>query len=369
MPTNTSLYSPEEILRRLYSGDMGSLSPSAPPTFRASDWWTANIPDAAPTTNNPTPTSTPTWITNFGGRNTDNWQTRTGPNGELQFAIKDAAHGGTQWTYQQVTGPDGKQYMVPVQGSQDRTYMAGGTPYGPDVWVPLAMMAGAGYGIYGAGAGAGTSAGAGATGSMEGGGFIGEGVSSGIPAWDAAYTGAGGTWAPGFAPAAGAAAPSGGSAATPSIDTPPPADTYMQGAGGNGAPSPGVTGGPSTVGSGAAPATGTGNPFVDGLVKMGLDPATAKLVVALGPTALTALGGGFSGKGTTSTSSTSTSPEQSQAQRDIARSVSGMLPEYIARDRERSAQMMALANQAAQARSVIGPTGIMGGYRPRGVFG
>lgn len=63
----------------------------------------------------------------------------------------------------------------------------------------LGAMYGSSYlggGEAGAGGGAGGSGTVGVTGAD--GAFLGEGVPSGIAGWDAAYTGAGGTWAPGY---------------------------------------------------------------------------------------------------------------------------------------------------------------------------
>jgi hypothetical protein len=132
------------------------------------------------------------------------------------------------------------------------------------------------------------------------------------------------------------------------------------------------TPGPTTGGAQAP------NPFVKSLTDMGLDPDTARLLVGLAPTALTALGGGFSGRGTSSssTSTTTRDPAVTGAQTDIAKFVSAMLPQYVARDRMRAQQMAQLASQAAaipggmaSAPQVIGGNGVMGSYRPRGLFG
>jgi hypothetical protein len=116
---------------------------------------------------------------------------------------------------------------------------------------------------------------------------------------------------------------------------------------------------------------------------MGLPQWAAQAIVGLGPAALTLLAD-HDDQTTTQTQGT---PAQIAARDAIATNVTSRLPEMMQRDRQRADQQMAWGNLAAgvpdlytrpapiAAPSMVasafapGGQGMMGNYKPRGIFG
>jgi hypothetical protein len=187
----------------LYSGDMSTLDPRAPPSFRQTDFQFNPANGFTNESGNQVGSANPFWSSMFGGMDSNNWRwygNSTDPN-QFSLQFKDGPSGGMVYDYTLQNG----QY-VPTNGRE--AYMGGNTQYGSDFWVPVAAIAGmagagvaAGAGLGGAGAGSGSGAvagGAGGTG-LGGGTTVGN-----IAAPTVGSTGLGG------GAGAGAAAPAAG---------------------------------------------------------------------------------------------------------------------------------------------------------------
>lgn len=197
---------------RLYTGNMGSINPNAPPIFRASDFNFVGPSGSGLSESGQQIGSTqPSWTSNFGGMDTNNWRFYGGTEGNQdpnKFALqyKNAANGGMAYDY--ALDPTG-QYYMPSNGRQ--AAMQGNTQYGSDFWVPALAIAGmgaAGAGLLGGGA-TGAAGGAAETSAAPAyggvGSSLGSGAGAGLP------LGSGSAAAGGAATGAGTTAGSGGS--------------------------------------------------------------------------------------------------------------------------------------------------------------
>lgn len=131
---------------RLYNGNTGSLNPNAPPIFRRSDFTFNPAAPGQDTESGYKEGAAASWSSPFGG--TDNMYINgTDPNSP-SVSIKNGKYAGMAYNYG--LDPTGKYYIPQGPGQQRQM---GTANYGSDVWMPLAMMASAGAGVYGAGAG------------------------------------------------------------------------------------------------------------------------------------------------------------------------------------------------------------------------
>lgn len=184
----------------LYSGEMGSLNPNAPPSFRRGDFAFNPANGFTDPSGNQIGSANPYWSTNFGGMDSNNWRFYGGGGSDPN-----------QFSLQYKTGPSsGMVYDYTLQGDQwmptngREALMGGNTQYGSDFWIPFLGMAGmAGAGIAGV-----AGAGAGASGSAE---ALGAGAAPGEAAGGFTGSATGGGAAGGGAAAGGAAAGGGGS--------------------------------------------------------------------------------------------------------------------------------------------------------------
>lgn len=199
---------------RLYSGATGSLNPNAPPIFRRSDiTFNQANPGQESESGARIGASDAGWSSPFG--TTDNmYISGTDPNSP-NVSIKNGQYAGMSYNYG--LDPTG-QYYIPQGPGQQR--QMGTANYGSDVWMPLALAATMGAGVYGAGAGAaaeGAAGGAGAAGAGAAPAYSGVGMSAGsgagagFGAEGATVGGAGAAGAGGATGATGGGAAGGGS--------------------------------------------------------------------------------------------------------------------------------------------------------------
>lgn len=138
----------------LYSGDMGSLNPNAPPSFRQGDFTFNQANGFIDPSGNQIGSANPYWSSAFGGMDSNNFRFYGGggtdPN-SFSLQYKNGPTSGMVYDYTLQNGQ-----WTPGAGRQE--HMGGNTKYGPDTWIPALGMGSMWLAGLGAGAGLGTGA-------------------------------------------------------------------------------------------------------------------------------------------------------------------------------------------------------------------